>query len=286
MGLFALERLRADGATRARECAGLVVDRLEELARETPDGLTWHTPARLLLPSTRARHPEGYLNLGMAHGIPAVLVIVALFRAHGVEAARCHHMLDRGLAWLRSKRNPDSELSRFGHQVGEAQRDRTSRLGWCYGDLGIAAALLWAARVGGDGAIERALTEEARLCADRAFLRRPADCDVRDAGICHGSAGLALLHARLYNATGDLRHRVQSRFWYRETLEFRRPGCGIAGYQAPVSRLAPDGSMRTERAGSPGLLIGAAGIGRSLLAGATEIEPAWDRMLLSAVPPR
>ena len=35
-----------------------------------------------------------------------------------------------------------------------------------------------------------------------------------------------------------------------------------------------------------GLLTGAAGIALALLAAATPVEPAWDRMLLTSIPPR
>jgi hypothetical protein len=36
----------------------------------------------------------------------------------------------------------------------------------------------------------------------------------------------------------------------------------------------------------PGLLTGASGIALALLAATTDMEPAWDRMLLVAAPPR
>ena len=36
----------------------------------------------------------------------------------------------------------------------------------------------------------------------------------------------------------------------------------------------------------PGFLSGVAGIGLGLLAAVTDLEPAWDRVLLVAIPPR
>jgi lantibiotic biosynthesis protein len=263
MGLFALDRMEtASEPGHARACAIRVVDHLEALAEELDGGLAWRTQPRFLPPGTSTSYPDGLHDLGVAHGVPGVVVLLALLRASGVEAARTDALLQGAFTWLTRQRNPDSMASRYGYHTIPASGARsTSRLAWCYGDLGISAALLWAARAGGGGPLESGLEDEAILTAHRTCSRAPSDCGVLDAGLCHGSAGLALLYARLYNATGEDRFREHARLWYRGTMERRG-------------------------AGDPGLLTGAAGIGLSLLAGATEIEPGWDRMLLASVPPR
>jgi hypothetical protein len=56
----------------------------------------------------------------------------------------------------------------------------------------------------------------------------------------------------------------------------------IAGF--PAFRLSPDGSQSW--AAEAGILEGAAGVGLALLSAATEIEPAWDRMMLVSLPNR
>jgi len=103
----------------------------------------------------------------------------------------------------------------------------------------------------------------------------------RDAGLCHGTAGIAHLFNRMYQATGDALLADAARYWYERTLMVRKPGVEIAGYRV---RLA-DGSQ-PQRAARPGFLTGAAGIGLSLLSAISDVEPSWDRLLLVSVPPR
>ena len=62
----------------------------------------------------------------------------------------------------------------------------------------------------------------------------------------------------------------------------RQPGRGIAGFAAYM----PEQEGQERWVADPGLLTGAAGIALALLAATTDIEPAWDQMLLAAIPPR
>jgi hypothetical protein len=154
----------------------------------------------------------------------------------------------------------------------------SARLAWCYGDLGIAAALLGAARCVDEPAWERA----ARATAHRAASRPPEQAGVKDFGLCHGSAGLGHLFNRLYQATGDEALAEAARFWFQGTLEVRQPGRGAAGFAA-YRELHPG---QADWADEPGLLVGAAGVALALLAATTSVEPEWDRMLLIDIPDR
>ena len=61
----------------------------------------------------------------------------------------------------------------------------------------------------------------------------------------------------------------------------RQPGRGVGGYEAWL----PEDDGAQAWAADPGLLTGSAGIALALLAATTGVEPAWDRMLLVAIPP-
>jgi hypothetical protein len=86
----------------------------------------------------------------------------------------------------------------------------------------------------------------------------------------------------MYQATGDPCLAEAARFWFEQTLRMRRPGRGVGGYEA--WQLDDDGQVTW--VADPGLLTGAAGIALALLAATTDVEPAWDRMLLVSVPPQ
>jgi hypothetical protein len=103
---------------------------------------------------------------------------------------------------------------------------------------------------------------------------------VRDAGLCHGAAGLGHLFNRLFHAVGDACFFEAARFWFQNCLEMRRPRRGVAGFSRHWQ--SQDGADCWLK--DPGLLSGAAGIGLALLAAITDVEPKWDRILLSAIP--
>jgi class I lanthipeptide synthase len=286
-GVYALERLPRPGAV---ACLSKIVERLAETAEHGPEGVTWHTSPELLPDWQRELYPKGYYNLGVAHGVPAVLALLgaawnAASRlaaagdpAASELAARARPLLDGGVRWLLAQRLPPGGATWFGSTFSAETPARPSRLAWCYGDPGIAAALLVAARAGGEPAWERLALD---LALDAAG--RPADgSQVRDAGLCHGSAGLAHLFNRIYQETGEPRLAEASRRWFERALDFRLPGEGLAGYRS--FWVEPDSTTETWLP-TPGFLEGIAGIGLAFLGGLSDFEPAWDRVLmLSAAP--
>lgn len=52
-----------------------------------------------------------------------------------------------------------------------------------------------------------------------------------DAGLCHGSAGVAMIFHYMYRQTGDERLRAACDFWHEQTLAHARWEDGIAGYK-------------------------------------------------------
>jgi class I lanthipeptide synthase len=274
LGVYALERWPRAGA---RECLDGAVGRLVAGADRSPDGIAWWTPPDLLPDRARREFPAGYYNLGVAHGLPGAIGFLAGAAAAG-SSSEASALLPGAVRWLLRHRLPPGSRSAFPHSVGPHGEPRTTRLSWCYGDLGIAAALLAAARHTQQDAWEREALELAR----RAAARVTEAPEIKDACLCHGTAGVAHLFNRLFQASGDPALGDAARFWALRTLEVRQPGVGIAGFSA--WRLDEQG--REGWRDDPGLLNGAAGVGLALLAAATGLEPAWDRVMLTSIPQR
>ena len=271
LGVYALERLPRPGG---RECLERVVARLSELAVRRPDGIAWLTGPHLLIDRELESSPEGNYNVGVAHGVPGVIPILAQVCAAGVDA---RELLDGAVAWVLAQRLPDGgQDSLFPYTAGAGAEPRPSRLAWCYGDLGISTALLAAARTVGEAGWEREALEIGR----KAAKRRGDQTGVIDAGLCHGAAGAAHLFNRLFQATGDAAFRDAALYWIDRTLGFQKPGEGIGGYRAWI---VGDGTELDWRPDG-GFLTGSSGIGLALLAAATGVEPEWDRVLLADVP--
>jgi hypothetical protein len=148
---------------------------------------------------------------------------------------------------------------------------------WCYGDLGISAALVLAAVSARRDDWMQAGLRLARRIAALAF----EDTGILDTGICHGSAGVAHLFRRLARSSGDRVLADASRHWLRRTLAMRRRD-GIAGF--PANRQKADGGRTWTP--EPGLLEGAAGVALVFLAALSERTPDWDRFLLISGPTR
>jgi hypothetical protein len=270
LGVYALERLPDPLAA---DCLEQVVNRLEELAERSEAGVTWWTPAGLLPSDQRAQAPHGYANLGVAHGVPGAIAVLAGAAAAGVAVERSRALATRAVSWLLEQRLPEEGTVRFAYWLTPAETPRPARSAWCYGDPGIAAALLSAARCLGEPAWEH----EALELAVHAARRPVEESGVTDAGLCHGAAGLGHIFNRLYQSTGEAELASAARFWLGRALELRRPGHGVAGF---VADTAGEDPRQWER----GFLMGAAGIALALVAAVSEAEPAWDRLMLLSPP--
>jgi lantibiotic biosynthesis protein len=196
----------------------------------------------------------------------------------GVERATARPLLEGAVSWLLAHSLATEAGPTFPVWVAPGLQPWPARCAWCYGDPGIAAALLMAARGVADVDWEQA----AVALACRAAERPASDTGVVNANFCHGAAGLAHLYNRMYQATGEPTLGRAAVYWLERTLRFYRlardtGGSWVQGNWNPAQR---------EQWTWTGveLVDGAAGVALVLLAAATSVEPAWDRMFLVSAP--
>ncbi|RYZ36692.1 MAG: Lanthionine biosynthesis cyclase LanC, partial [Myxococcaceae bacterium] len=261
----------------ARECLGHVVRLLEKLSERDGLGARWWTVPGKQPPHLRTRYNMPHLNLGVAHGAPGVIALLAR-ACNAWEMPHARELARDAIRDLLRQRLPEGGSSRFPAWVARSIPPKEARAAWCYGDPGVAAALLLAARELGMPEWEQEALLTARLAAHRPL----EECRVKDALVCHGMAGLGHVFNRLYQATGDPLFLEAARGWLSRTLDVFQPGAGIGGYQS----LELEGAAGEAWQDAPGVLAGSAGVALTLLAATTHIEPHWDRMLLMDLPPR
>lgn len=274
IGVYGLARLRAESGLALAE---LVVARLREWAEPAGRGVTWYTRPELIPPSARERVPEGYYNLGMAHGVPGVVAFLAHAHRAGILQHETAPLLDDAVTWLLAQALPPGGCATWPYFVGPGIDPRPARLAWCYGDPGVIAALLAAA-----DALGRRDWEEAALEAlARAVARPPGASDVQGASLCHGAMGLAHVWNRMWQRTRSDELRESVAYWTDVALDLRRHPDGLAGYSVwiPEADHEEGGDVQ-----GPGHLAGVAGIALALVAAATDREPAWDSYLLLSDP--
>jgi hypothetical protein len=273
LGVYALERLPRP---RAVECLERVVDRLAATAEARPEGVAWRTPPSRQWGDLVDLAPHGSFNVGVAHGLPGVVGVLAGACAAGIAVERARPLLDAAVAWLLAQKLEDRSLSTFPDFAGPGVPPRPARLAWCYGDTGIAATLYAAGRAVGEPAWQR----EALEIAVTAAARPSKAARIHDDCLCHGAAGLGHLFNRLYQASGDPRLGEVARYWFGHSLDHRRPGEGVGGYLYQAYQK----EEQTFRAiASGGFLEGSAGIGLALLGALSPVEPEWDRLLVASL---
>lgn len=243
------------------------VRRLGEQAERHDHGVAWRTRAAALSEPYRTVFPDGVLDLGVAHGVAGTLAALSAASAASVVGARA--LLESAVDWLLAQPRPRDGVGRFATWGLDSAADVSARAAWCYGDPGIACALAAAGGVGVDAA-RAAAVETARMAA----LRSADTSRVADAAICHGSAGLAVIFARLSRAIGSAELQAATTTWTLRTIDYLERD-GFGPHRMPAEPICFAGS---------GLLSGAAGVLLALLSVATHVGAAWDRALALSVP--
>jgi hypothetical protein len=274
IAIYLLER--AAVSPRAASGLGHVVRHLDQLHAELPDGIAWHTPARLLPEQQRGRAPDGYYNCGVAHGSAGMIAVLARIAAATPELPRARALHDGAVRWVMAQRL-DEPKNAFPSWILPGQPPAATRTAWCYGDAGMAASLWSAARRLGQP------TESFHALMRTAAARAVDLCGVTDTPLCHGAFGLAHLYNRGYQASGDAALRDAARVWYRRGLAMR-----IGGGDEFVRTRALDPPQVGFEVVAPGqdVLEGKPGIGLALVAAIGTAEPVWDRILACDIPPR
>jgi class I lanthipeptide synthase len=283
IGVYALARWPRPAAV---ECLAGVLEQLAARAVSDGHGVRWWTFADGLAGPRRELYRNGGVDVGMAHGMAGVIPLLARACAMGSCEPAMRPLLDGAVEWLLGNLVDTPAGPTVPSFVASDAEPAPARSAWCYGDPGVAMALILAARDVDEPDWELAGTE----LAVRAAKRSPELSGVSDAAVCHGSAGLAHVFSRMYWLTGRPELADAATAWLQRTLaactHARRADSQEPGPVRTKPRLsnASPGEL-PQRLGSappwngPGLLEGAAGVALVLLAACLPDEPAWDQML-------
>jgi lantibiotic biosynthesis protein len=220
--------------------------------------------------------PEGYVDLGLAHGIPGPLAALTLawqagYRVDGQRAA-----IERLSGWLLDRRLPDSwgphwpnDLPVDAVRPPAGEEASHLRPAWCYGDPGVAAALWLAGSALDDEGWRRTAVESLE-----GVFRRPFAGDrLVSPTICHGTAGLLAISLRLAGVAASEPLRRQIPALLTKVLDACDPDL-LLGVQ--------DQEVAGNFVDDHSFLTGAAGVALVLLAASASTPPRWDRALLIA----
>jgi len=238
--------------------------------------LGWHTsPESVEGRSLRQMFPDGCVNLGLAHGIPGPLALMAISKQNGVTPRGMNAAMQRLGDWLISCQCSDEwginwpvavPVSRSPLSPHQNCRTTPSRGAWCYGAPGIARTLWLLGR-----AMCCSTYCDCSLAALKAVYSRPYRArQLNSPMFCHGLAGVLQITVRTARDAGlqtlkdsvlELTNRILHAYDRTSVYGFRSEGHGPA-------------------ADDPSVLEGVAGTALALMSAAVPIEPTWDRLFL------
>jgi hypothetical protein len=199
----------------------------------------------------------------MAHGAAGILALLALAARRGQSVDGQTEAIEYLLAWINRWRQDSADgpwwpqwLTREDLRTGRPTQDGPGLPSWCYGAVGIARARQLAAIAINDPARRTAAEDDLAASLIDHNLNR-----IRDAGLCHGMAGV---YQTTYRAAQDA---------HRPVLHQRLPALAAA-----LARHAATGPA-TNR---PGLLTGDAGVSLASQTMRHTLPPrsGWDACLL------
>ena len=228
--------------------------------------VSWPQPYSSCYRIDKENQDKHEFNLGLAHGVPGI--IAALLPMLEIYTLRqsASQLITHACEWLLEQQiGPEKINSYFSN---DNNTEVTSRLGWCYGDLTIALTLARVAKAL-DKPKYMAMATEISLYA----LHRNKDSGfIDDCGLCHGSAGLALIFQLLANLLEEPRLLDGANTWFYDVLkQYKYHGlqglnryCNITKVHIP----------------NHGFLMGYSGIGLSILSALTADTDWVDCLLL------
>lgn len=219
--------------------------------------------------------PGRTYNIALSHGMSSIAIFLSNCLERDLEPKLSKRLLIGITNYILQQ---EISCSKYGSYFpyysieGDGQNLQKSRMAWCYGDLGIATALRIAGDVLNNESLKDKAIEVMLYATDRSDLESNL---VMDAGICHGSAGIAQIFKRMYYTTHNSKFLSANKYWIEETLKLSKwDSDSLAGYKSWEG---------VEKGWEPNysFLKGISGIGLALLAYlGNEKDSAWDEILL------
>ncbi len=211
-------------------------------------------------------------NLSLSHGISSIINFLSRLYPYDDFKNLTTTMLDGAISYVLSHKNEDTnQTSLYPSWVYEGMpKNTSSRLAWCYGDLGIGISL-WRA---GKTLNNSGYTKEALEMMKHSTKRKDIEeAGVMDTGHCHGASGIANIYHFMFQETKDQVFEDAAAYWMDQLLKMAIHENGDAGF------MQWKGDAKEYQKES-NLLEGIAGIGLTIISFLATFETKWDECLL------
>lgn len=223
-------------------------------------------------------YEQGY-NLGIAHGIPGILLFLRKLYIENIQKDIVSNIIIKATNFLLSQKHSLDKNKSYYYSTYSVSSafGRDTRLGWCYGDMSVGYSLFMVASLSGI-ARENVKKNALDILLNTTTRTDLLDIGIVDAGLCHGTSGIAHIYNKLFLQTKELRFRYAALYWYNETIKIAKYDSVYAGYR--LDYYLGESEKKNRDLYNLSFLTGIAGIGLSLLSAVYPIESSWDKCLL------
>nr|WP_297169240.1 lanthionine synthetase LanC family protein [uncultured Dysgonomonas sp.] len=207
-------------------------------------------------------------NLGLSHGIPSIIAILIIAYEKKILPELSLNLINGFVNYLLKNIQDLKKKGDTYFLYSTASKNIPTRLAWCYGDLGVGYILYRSSQILKNKEI---MNLSIKILSDTANRLDPYLNMVLDAGLCHGSAGIAYILRKLHKMTNLQLFEDRSSYWLKKTIECGTHSDGIAGYLF---------LRNNSRLPLRGFLEGVSGVGISLISSNYSIDTSWDESLL------
>lgn len=218
----------------------------------------------------------GY-NISLSHGISSIAAIMTKMYERKIFIEKSEELAIGAINYILDQ---EIDVNKYGSYFPSKSKEESqnifrSRLGWCYGDLGIGMTLLNAGNVFGKKEwVNKAIDVLLNAAINRRNLKENA---INDAGLCHGAVGIGIIFYNLWKRTNLPQFKEAANYWISKTLEMATFKDGLAGYKTYHFDID---TKKTSFINDDILLTGVAGVGLSLLYILKDKDSLWDELLL------
>jgi len=253
------------------------LETLQKQALQNDKGIYWLSTNFTAKTQEELEAAGKEINFGLSHGMTSIVYLLSKIHQKGICQDICREMIVDTIQFIQNhpseKDTPCECPSALNvSETGDYTIGLPSRLAWCYGDLGMAVVFLQA----GLQLEDNALIEYATALGLKTINRKSfEETMLYDAGICHGTFGVALLYKKLFKCSACLEFEQAADYWLNEGIQHLKTN-PIQNYKSKYADKWIE---------DIGLLTGSAGIGMGILdmlhPEITQTDGTnWDRILL------
>lgn len=159
------------------------------------------------------------ISLGLSHGLPSIIRYLGECYKYNIESKKVLHIINGLKSIILKSVNKNNAFGNIPSMISDIKSsvDNSSRLAWCYGDVGVGISLYNVGKIIQDSEM---IDFSNKILLDSTKRKKTDNTKIVDAGICHGSSGVAHIYNKMWNYTNDKRFKEATDYWMEKTLDF------------------------------------------------------------------